>query len=370
VKRPAALEFLGPALAELEKAGLLRIPAEPPSAGARSFCSNDYLGLAGRRAPPEELGASASRLVAGERAVHRALERAVAEWLEAADALVFVSGYSANVGALAALARPGDLVVSDALNHASIVDGARLSRANVHVVPHLDLGAVARALAEPRQGRAWVVVESYYSMDADSPNLDALRAVCDRAGAGLVVDEAHALGVLGPDGRGLCAAAEVVPDALVGTFGKAFGAGGAFVAGCAELRSWLWNRARSFVFSTGLSPALAAGAHSALGQARTSPALRQAVNERARHFRAGLHKLGITPLGYGHIVPWVLGEPARAVAAAGALRKRGIHVQAIRPPSVPRGTARLRFTVTACHSAADIDAALGAVEEALRCDLP
>src|SRR5262249_14986618 len=153
-----------------------------------------------------------------------------------------------------ALARPGDVVVSDALNHASLIDGARLSRAEVAVVPHADVGAIDRALAGRAGRRAWVLVESYYSMDADGHDLAALRHVCDEHGAALVIDEAHALGVLGPEGRGLAAAAGVRADVLVGTLGKAFGAQGAFVAGRAELRDWLWNRARSFVFSTGISP--------------------------------------------------------------------------------------------------------------------
>ncbi len=176
------------------------------------------------------------------------------------SSLVFSSGYAANVGLMSSLPRPGDLVVSDALNHASIIDGIRLSKCRVAVVPHLDVGAVETALRDRGAGRAFVVTESYFSMDADSPDLGALRALCDRHGAALVVDEAHAVGVLGPGGAGLCAEQGVVPDALVGTFGKAFGAAGAFVAGCEALTRWLWNSARSFVISTGMSPVVAAAA--------------------------------------------------------------------------------------------------------------
>ena len=153
-----------------------------------SFCSNDYLGLAGGNAPPAPSGAGASRLIAGERAEHRRLEHALASWLEVDDTLLFTSGYAANVGALSALAGPGDLVVSDALNHASIIDGARLSRARVAVVPHGDVDAVAEALDRRTESRAWVALESYYSMDADGPDLGALRAVCDARGAGMLLE--------------------------------------------------------------------------------------------------------------------------------------------------------------------------------------
>ncbi len=353
-------------LAALEREGLLRVP--PPSPGsARVFCSNDYLGLAAARTRPGGAGAGASRLVAGNCPEHTTLERRVREWLSVDDSLVFTSGYAANVGLLSALARPGDLIVSDVLNHASIIDGARLSRARVAIVPHLDVEAVARTLSDRTEARAWVVTESYFSMDADSPDLRALRSVCDDADASLIVDEAHAVGVLGPDGRGLCAAEGVVPDALVGTFGKAFGAGGAFVAGSRELCLWLWNRARSFVFSTGLSPVVAETASAALGHAQGHPELRHAVGARAEQFRRGLRGLGIAATGFGHIVPWIVGEPARAVRVARLLLERGIFVQAIRPPSVPTGTARLRFTASAAHTTGDVEAALAAVEEVLRC---
>jgi 8-amino-7-oxononanoate synthase len=265
------------------------------------------------------------------------------------------------VGALSALAGPGDLVVSDQLNHASIIDGARLSRARVEVVPHLDAGAVEAALRTRREGRAFVVTESYFSMDGDSPDLAALRGLCDTFGAALVVDEAHALGVLGPDGRGLCAAAGVQPDVLVGTFGKAFGAGGAFVAGCEALAAWLWNRARSFVFSTGLSPVVAAAALQGLRLAHEQPARRGRVDAAGALLRDGMVRLGVEPAGYGHIVPWLLGDPDQALRVAGALRDRGLDVRAIRPPSVPTGTARLRLTVTAAHTSADIERALDGI---------
>jgi len=384
---PDPLAHLNEQLAELERQGLLRAPPAPSAPDALSFSSNDYLGLASRPGATAPAGAGASRLIAGEREEHRRLERAFAAFLGVEDVLAFTSGYAANVGALSALARPGDLLVSDALNHASIIDGARLSRARVAVIPHGDVAAVERALAERSEARAWVVVESYFSMDADGPDLAALRAVCDAHGAALVVDEAHALGVLGPGGRGLAAAAGVRPDVLVGTLGKAFGGQGAFVAGKAVLRDWLWNRARSFVFSTGLAPSSAASATRALQHVVETPELAARVGAHASRLREGLERAGavrgtapmpsstepaVEPspsapvlLGFGHIVPLVVGSPARAVRLAQLMRSHGVEVQAIRPPTVPVGTSRVRMTVTARHTEADIDRAVAAFARGL-----
>jgi 8-amino-7-oxononanoate synthase len=363
---PPALRFLDEAIVAAERASLLRTRPTATTGLELTFCSNDYLGLAMRPPPARPAGAGASRLVAGERSDHVELERASAGLVGLASALVFTSGYAANVGLLSALAGPEDLIVSDALNHASIVDGARLARARVAVVPHLDVGAVERVLAEHARRRAFVVTESYFSMDADSPDLVALRRVCDVHAAALIVDESHALGVLGPAGRGLCAAAGVEPDALVGTYGKAFGAGGAFVAGCPSLITWLWNRARSFVFSTGLSPAVAAAAAAGIRAAAEEPERRERTLTAARQLREGLLSLDIRPLGYGHILPWVVGDPASAVNASEALRAEGIDVRAIRPPSVPRRTARLRFAMSAAHQASDIERVVGAVSRVVR----
>jgi 8-amino-7-oxononanoate synthase len=356
---PAALRFLDGAIQRAREHDLLRSRPPPADGRSLSFCSNDYLGLATERAPAEASGSGASRLVSGDRPIHAQLEAAAAALVGQASALVFTSGYAANVGLLSALAGPGDLVVSDALNHASIIDGARLSRARVAVVPHLDLGAVEATLRARSEPRAFVVTESYFGMDADSPDLAALRSLCDAHGAALLVDEAHALGVLGPDGAGLCAEAGVKADGVVGTFGKAFGAGGAFVSGCPALTTWLWNRARSFVFSTGLSPVVAAAALQGLDRARTEPARRVRVRAAAVALRDGLGRLGIHPWGFGHIVPWVLGPTPKALRVATALTDRAMQVRAIRPPSVPDGGARIRLTVTAGHGAADIERALG-----------
>jgi 8-amino-7-oxononanoate synthase len=359
----SALDHLAHSLQALRDDGLFRERAAPTAADALTFCSNDYLGLAAREAPPRPAGCGASRLVCGETEIHLELERALAAWLHMESSLVFSSGYAANVGVLSALASRGDLIVSDALNHASIIDGARLSRAEVAIVPHCDVGAVAAALAGPRRGRAWVVTESYFSMDADGPDIRALRSVCDDHDAALIVDEAHALGVLGPDGRGRCAAAGVTPDVVVGTLGKSLGACGAFVAGSATLVEWLWNRARSFVFSTGLSPAIAEAARANLRISLDEPARRARVATASAHLRQGLARRGARLLGEGHIVPWVVGDVAGAVDLAATLRARGIHVVAIRPPTVPDGEARLRFTVTARHEEEDIERLLSVLDE-------
>jgi 8-amino-7-oxononanoate synthase len=373
---PPGLAFLDGALEDARDRGLLRERGRFQGA-LTSFCSNDYLGLARQTPPCDHAGAGASRLVDGDRPIHARLEEAAAHLVGQPSALVFTSGYAANVGLVSALAGPGDLIVSDALNHASLIDGARLSRARIQVVPHLDVAAVIgalkahRAAAEPAlegrrapaaaPSRAFVLTESYFSMDADSPDLPALRRACDDYGAALVVDEAHALGVLGPDGRGLCVEAGVRADAIVGTFGKAFGAGGAFVAGCPALSQWLWNRARSFVFSTGLSPALTAAALQGIATARAEPDRRRRTLAAASRLREGLQACGVLALGYGHVVPWVVGDEHEALRVSSVLAEHGMDVRAIRPPSVPQGTARLRLTVSAAHGDAEIDGLVAAV---------
>jgi 8-amino-7-oxononanoate synthase len=190
--------------------------------------------------------------------------------------------------------------------------------------------------------------------------------VCDKFEAALIVDEAHALGVLGPEGRGRCVEAGVAADALVGTFGKAFGAAGAFVAGCPALIAWLWNKARTFVFSTGMSPAVAAAARMGIITAQAEPFRRERVAALAADFRTALESVGIRPRGFGHILPWVIGEPATALRLAALLRARDVNVRAIRPPTVPPGTARIRLTVTAGHDRLDIERAARVMREGAR----
>lgn len=318
--------------------------------------SNDYLGLAGLDVSREtgvqgsDLGAGASRLIHGSRDAHVRLEEALAAWVSLPSSLLATSGYAANVGLLGALGRAGSTIVSDRLNHASIIDGCRLSRAQVVVTPHLDLRAIDAALnAAAGATTRWVVVESCYSMDGDGPDLAEVRAVCDRHHAGLIVDEAHSLGVFGPQGAGRCAEAGVVPDVLVGTLGKAVGSQGAFIAGSVPLRTLLWNDARSFVFSTAPSPRLSAWTLLHVERARRANDRRTILFERARALRDALAARGVAVeagLG-GAIVPVLVGDNERVLAVVAELEHAGILAQGIRPPTVPVGTARLRVTVTA-----------------------
>lgn len=334
--------------------------------------SNDYLGLATRmvartgsspaatvsretgldpRARPVRCGAGASRLVSGTTSEHEDLERELAAWLGMEAALVFSSAYAANVGALSALALQGDIIISDALNHASIIDGCRLSRAETQVVPHRDLSALAAALARPRAERSvrWVVTESYFSMDGTSPDLGALRDLCDRHEAALVVDETHSLGVFGPEGAGLSAAAGIQPDLVVGGLGKALGLQGGFVAGGLSYQRWLWNRARSFVFSTGVSPWLCEQGRAHVRQVRASVDERTRLASLAAKLERTLASAGVPlpPGRHGPLFPIIFGTEAAALSAAAHLERLGVRAQPIRPPTVPRGSARLRLSLRA-----------------------
>jgi 8-amino-7-oxononanoate synthase len=367
-----ALRHLAEELSALEQRHRLRV--RPPSweesrrEGRVHLCSNDYLGylangrleqaaVAAARVHPA--GAGASRLVSGEHEAHRELERRVAGWVRTEESIVFTSGYAANVGVLPALAAEGDLMVSDMLNHASIIDGCRLSRAEVVVVPHLDLERLGRVLRQSSARRRWVVTESYFSMDGDGPDLAALRRVCDAEDAGLIVDEAHAMGVFGPSGRGRAAEAGVEPDVLIGTFGKALGAQGAFVAGTRDLCRWLWNRARSFVFSTGLSPLAAAVAGRAVDLVQQDEDARARLKDVGVRLRRGLADLGLAiGGGFGPIIPVLLGSDENALTWSQGLAELGVIAQAIRPPTVPEGTARLRLTASAGLSNEDVARAL------------
>ncbi|KYF62025.1 8-amino-7-oxononanoate synthase [Sorangium cellulosum] len=368
----SALRHLQDELSELNRAGLLRTPpvAGVP-AGMLVLCSNDYLGYAGLplSSADDASGAGASRLVSGTHEAHLVAEREVAAWLGTEAALLFSSGYAANVGTLAALARPGDVIVSDALNHASIIDGCRLSRAAVEVVRHGDLSSVEVALTRAGGARRrWVVTESLFSMDGDTPDLRGLRELCDRHDAALIVDEAHALGVFGPSGAGLCAEAGVRPDVLVGTLGKSLGLHGAFVAGSSTLRTYLWNRARSFVFSTGISPMVALATVDRVRRAAADDAGRARLATVTDRLRSGLRELGarLLPGSSGPILPWVLESPSVAVEMSQRLARQGILVQAIRPPTVPAGTSRLRITSSASLSETDVARALAGFREAMQ----
>jgi 8-amino-7-oxononanoate synthase len=365
------LGHLDAELAKLRDRNILRHRRGPLPPTTLVLCSNDYLGFAAeplsinRAAAPS--GAGASRLVCGDHQEHRELEQRIAEWLQTEAALVFSSGYAANVGTLTALCQPGDVIVSDELNHASIIDGCRLSRATVRVVPHLDPAAIELALAESRSARRrWVVTETYFSMDGNTPELGMIRDLCQTHDAALIVDEAHAVGVFGTAGRGLCHQAGVVPDVLIGTLSKAIGLQGAFVAGNKTLCQWLWNGARPFVFSTGVSPWLAAAATQRIEQVAGADARRATLEALSARFRDELTALA-APLApsHGPIVPWLVGRPQEAVALSERLLERGIFVSPIRPPTVPEGSSRLRFTVTAGLTLERLDWAVGILGDEL-----
>jgi 8-amino-7-oxononanoate synthase len=330
-----------------------------------SFSSNDYLGLANhpaiRAAAARALdqrghGAGSARLLVGNFDLAGELEARLAAWVGTDEALLFGSGYLANLAVLPTLVERGDRVLSDRLNHASLVDGCRLSRGEVTVFPHLEV-------PDDLAPNDWVVTESIFSMDGDSPPLQSLEERCREAGAHLVIDEAHALGVAGPGGRGLAGR----PFARVGTFGKAFGSYGAFVAGSAALIEVLRNSARSFIFTTGLpAPVLAASlAAVELAAGPEGDELRGGLRRRCEQLAAGLTELGIRASAETAIFPVVLGSEERALAVAGRLEDGGLLVQPIRPPTVPAGGCRLRIVVTAAHRASHVDQLLERLGRAL-----
>lgn len=323
-----------------------------------SFASNDYLGLSAHPAVVAAAhaaldrwgaGATASRLVVGSRPPHHDLEAALARWKGTEAALVFPTGYMANVGVLTALGGAGTRIVSDELNHASIIDGCRLARAEVVVAPHADVAALDRILAaDPRP--TVVVADSVFSMDGDAADLDALAEACTRHRATLVLDEAHA--VLGPD----LDPADHPDLALVrvGTLSKTLGSLGGFAACSGPVRDLLVNVARSFIFTTGLSPADAAAGLAALELLGTGEGA-------ALRTRLRAHVDRLRPGHPSPIVPVVLGDEAAAVAAADALLAQGLLVPAIRPPTVPAGTSRLRVTLSAAHTDAQVDRLVAAL---------
>ncbi len=358
-------------MARTQAAGLART-LEPNPAGAVDFTSNDVLGLArhpavieGARAALETYGAGgrAARLLGGGCPLDAQAEVLCAQWLSAPAALLFASGYHANLGLVTALAAPGDVIVSDERNHASIVDAARLSRARKAIVPHLDVDAVERALKHNPFRRALVLTESIFSMDGDLAPLAALADVCARHGAYLVVDEAHAVGLIGPEGAGGISAAglEYHPAlaARIVTGGKALGAQGALVVGSTALREHLIQNARSFVYTTASSPAVAGALCAAIPLARMAKGARQLALE---HARALTTALGLAPAA-GAIVPIAAGTPQQAMAAASALRERGLLVRAVRPPTVPEGRSQLRVITSARQRPSEVQALVQALME-------
>lgn len=372
-------------LDNLNKSGLLRTLTPIGGVGVCrevegrivvSFCSNDYLGLtlhprvknaASRAAVTLGTGSGSSRLISGDYRLLGTLEEELADFVGCEATLIFGSGFLANLGVITTLATQDDRLFSDRLNHASIVDGCRLSRSEVHILPHGDLAALEAGLAQPHPGHSFWVGESLFSMDGDLLPLEEMLAITHHAGAGAVVDDAHALGILGPEGRGLCFGQTHFPLAVVGTFGKVLGSYGAFVGGSHTLRQLLINCARSEIFTTALPPPVIAAALEALRVLREEPEHRLRLLENIQMFHQGLQSLGFdVGSARHHIVPIVVGQPEVAVHLAHRLLERGIFARAIRPPTVPAGTCRIRFTLSAAHTREQLQQALEVLAEEVR----
>lgn len=340
-----------------------------------NFASNDYLGLAGDpRVIAAALdatarygaGARASALVSGRTPLHAELERAIAEFEGTEAAVLFPTGFAANVGAIGSLVEAADVVFCDRLNHASLIDGCRLSGARLRVYSHHDLAQLSSDLDKAKEARRRLIVtDSLFSMDGDAAPLAELFRLADQTRSMLLIDEAHATGVYGATGRGLCEEAGLdgpvwpptPPECVrVGTLSKALGSQGGFVAGTQPLCDWIRNTARPQMFSTSLAPGACGAALESLRLIRLEPERRERVRDLARQFRAELQAAGWTSTGEADcpIVPLIVGEPQVAVSLSQTLFQQGFLVPAIRPPTVPRGTSRLRISLTADHTDGDI----------------
>ena len=370
---PHALSWLRAARDDRERRGLVRVlgPRPPGEDGQLDLASNDYLGLARHPAVVAAAGAAAiaygagstgSRLVSGSTRLHEQLEESLARFTGAEAGLVFSSGYTANLGAVTALTGAGCLVVSDTANHASLVDACRLSRARVTVVPTGDVAAVEAALAGRTEPRALVVTDAVFSVSGEVAPVAALHAAARAHGAALLVDEAHALGVMGPAGAGVCAGAGIAaePDVVrTVTLSKALGSQGGAVLGTADVRSHLVDTARSFIFDTGLAPTSAGAALAALEL--VTPERVASLRQAART----LAELLDLPAPDGAVVSVLVGDPAAAVAARDACAAAGVRVGCFRPPSVPEGGSCLRLTARAGLSTEELERAAAVVRRAI-----
>ena len=378
-ERRDPLDALQSGLAELDAAGLRRrrrivtTPCRPEagladrSAPVLAFCSNDYLGLAAEPALAEAaaraagkwgVGSGASHLVSGHTAAHEALEARLAAFVGMDDALYFSTGYMANIGVMPALVGRGDAIFADKVNHASLVDGALLSRAELIRYPHCDLAALEARLAASEAPRKLIVTDSVFSMDGDLAPLPELLALAEAHRAWLLVDDAHGFGVLGPQGRGSLAHFGLGSPRLIlmGTLGKAAGVAGAFVAGHRSVIEWLVNTSRSYIFTTGAPPLLAETLLTALELIEHGDARRAHLAALIARFKAGLTlaRWQLLPSDTP-IQPLVIGDNHEALAVSRALDAEGLWVPAIRPPTVPKGAARLRITLSAAHSFEQVD---------------
>ncbi len=371
-------ELLGDALSDLQAQGLLRSLRPMPATGGRfvyhgrdflNFSSNDYLNLSNdsrlKQASSDAIekwgcGATASRLMCGHLELHAEVEEKLARLTGQESALIFGSGFLTNLGILTALADRKDIIFSDKLNHASLIDGARLSRAKIIRYKHKDVEHLQLLLDEnpaPDSSRRIIVTDSVFSMDGDIAPLSELDALAQKYNAWLVVDEAHAIGVMGERGGGVCCLPEVnvQPTITVGTFSKALGGYGGFVACSSEMRKLLINRARSFIYSTGLPPACLSSTGRALEILEEEADIGLRLLEKSRVLHQALIHNGISmPVFESQILPVVIGPNQETLELAQTLEEQGILATAVRPPTVPEATARLRLTVTLAHGEEDL----------------
>lgn len=377
---PALAAYLGQKLAELEGQHLRRsllpvarlLPRGRVLAGGKellNLAANDYLGLsqdprlvraAQEAAADWGVGSGASRLISGTLALHQELEAEIAAWKGTEAAVIFNTGYMANVGVIAAVMEQGGLILSDRLNHASIIDGMRLAGASFRRFGHRDLNQLEDLLKRAAGQRLLIVTDSVFSVDGDLAPLRELVELKEKYGAWLMIDEAHASGVFGPRGAGLAAELGLTDriEIHLGTFSKALGSFGAYVAGSRVLIEYLHNRARSFIFSTALPPPVLGAIREAVRIVQQEAEPRAYLRQQAAVFRHRLQAVGFDTLNSAsQIIPVLIGDNARTLEFAAYLRDQGLFAVAIRPPTVPPGTARVRFSLSAVHAAADLAAA-------------
>ena len=382
------MNYFSKELEELSKKGLLRTlrtigGAQGPRVNIEGrevlhLCSNDYLGLANHPKVKEAAkkgldkygtGSGASRLLSGTMMPHVELEGRIAAFKGTPSALLFNSGYAANAGVIPAVAGRNDLIYSDRLNHASIVDGSLISRADIKRYKHCDMEDLERALnrSSNSEGQKLLVTDGVFSMDGDIAPLNDLVSLGKKYDALIMVDDAHGTGILGKKGRGTSEELGIKTrdiDIHMGTLGKALGVYGAYVAGSRDLIDYLINKARPFIYSTALPPAVAAAAIAALDIVEQEPDLRRALKGNAIFMRKGLNDLGFDTMGSEtQIIPIMIGNSAKAIEMMDGLLDEGIYAQAIRPPTVPEGTSRIRITVTAKHIVEDLNRALDAFKK-------
>ncbi|WP_296361980.1 8-amino-7-oxononanoate synthase [Virgibacillus sp.] len=335
------------------------------------FSSNDYLGLANDKrlihATIEALqqfgvGSSGSRLTTGNTYWHEKLEKKIATFKQTEAARLFSSGYLANIGVLSALAEAEDVILSDQYNHASIIDGCRLSKAKTCIYRHVDMEDLERKLAATtKYKQRFIVTDGVFSMDGSIAPLDRMMELADHYHAYVIVDDAHATGVLGQSGRGTSAYFGIMPDVVIGTCSKAIGTEGGFVAGSSILVDFLKNHARTFIFQTALSPAICAATYTAIELIEQDANRREHLHYNIRKLKEGLNDMGYAVKGdHTAIIPVIIGEQQLALEFAKELEEKGIYAPAIRPPTVPNGESRIRLTVTASHSMQEIDDVLHA----------